>query len=78
MARWRYCDKAIEVVVNGNMEGRNCQCVVEELRRYYKNTAVALGRTEKTTHQEEKQKFSLYCQRNLSSICENLQKTKST
>ena len=23
-------DKAVEVVVNGNMEGRNCQCVVEE------------------------------------------------
>lgn len=30
MARWLYCDKAIEVVVNGNMEGRNCQCAVEE------------------------------------------------
>ena len=78
MACWLYYDKAVEVVVNGNMEDRNCQCVVEELRRYYKNAAVALGRTEKTTRQEEKQKFSLYCQRNPSSICENLQKIKST
>ena len=76
MACWLYCDKAVEVVVNGNMKGGNCQCVVEELRRYYKNAAVALGRTEKTTRQEEKQKFSLYWKRNPSSISEKLQNIK--
>ena len=37
-----YYDKAVEVVVNGNMEGRNCQCVVEEFGKCGKKRSALL------------------------------------